>query len=119
MLREEIVNKENLLKIILILGMLCSAPMIASAEVQKNRHEFTDAVTVSHRHSFKLNLPPQEAIQLFTAKGEIPWIPVWNPAILRGDGYKKGSIFVGAPGKNSTYITIDYNQKLSTRSMRE
>lgn len=104
-------EEKNLLEALVTVGSFFIVPGILAVGIHKNVHKFTDAVSVSHSDSFELKLLPQDAIQLFTAKGETAWIPGWNPSLLKGDGYEKGSVFAISHGKHSTFIPIDYDEE--------
>ncbi|MCV2884028.1 hypothetical protein OE749_04910 [Aestuariibacter sp. AA17] len=62
-----------------------------------------DAVTVERISSFELSMPPEKALPLFTAPGEILWAPGWNPNILSGDGFEKGTAWLTQHGNITTY----------------
>ena len=69
-----------------------------------------DATTVFRNGSFELDMTPEEALPLFTAPGEKLWISVWDPIILYGDGYEKGTTFVTTNHGQTTYWLVnDYN----------
>jgi len=69
-----------------------------------------DAVTIARTGSFELDMAPDEAQPLFTAPGEKLWIPIWDPVILSGDGYEKGTAFVTNNHGHTTYwLVTDYD----------
>ncbi len=69
-----------------------------------------DAVTIARTGSFELDMTPDEAQPLFTAPGEKLWIPIWDPVILSGDGYEKGTAFVTNNHGHTTYwLVTDYD----------
>lgn len=69
-----------------------------------------DALTIARTGSFELDMTPEEALPLFTAPGEKLWIPVWDPVVLNGDGYEKGTVFVTSNHGNTTYwLVTDYD----------
>jgi len=69
-----------------------------------------DAVTIARTGSFELDMTPEEAQPLFTAPGERLWISVWDPFILHGDGYEKGTAFVTSNHGHTTYwLVTDYD----------
>lgn len=69
-----------------------------------------DAITIARTGSFELELSPEQALPLFTAPGEKLWIPIWDPAILNGDGYEKGTAFVTSNHGHTTYwLVTDYD----------
>lgn len=53
-----------------------------------------DAVSMSRTGSFELDMAPADAFPLFTAPGEELWAPGWEPFILHGDGFEKGTVWV-------------------------
>ena len=69
-----------------------------------------DALTVTRTGSFELDMTPEEALPLFTAPGEKLWISIWDPVILHGDGYEKGTAFVTTNHGHATYwLVTDYD----------
>lgn len=71
-----------------------------------------DALTVSRTGSFELEMAPEEALPLFTAPGEKLWIPGWDPVVLHGDGFEKGTVFVTeAHGHTTHWLVMDYDTK--------
>ena len=69
-----------------------------------------DALTIARTGSFELDMTPEEAQPLFTAPGEKLWIPIWDPIILHGDGYEKGTAFVTTNhGHTSYWLVSDYD----------
>jgi len=69
-----------------------------------------DALTVTRTGSFELDMTPEEALPLFTAPGEKLWISIWDPVILHGDGYEKGTAFVTTNHGHTTYwLVTDYD----------
>jgi len=69
-----------------------------------------DALTIARTGSFELDMTPDEALPLFTAPGEKLWISIWDPAILHGDGYEKGTAFVTTNhGHTSYWLVTDYD----------
>lgn len=70
----------------------------------------SDAVTVSRTGSFQLDMAPDKALPLFTAPGEKLWVPGWNPVVLSGDGFEKGTVFVTTGhGHKSYWLVADYD----------
>lgn len=65
-----------------------------------------NALTIARTGSFELDMTPDEALPLFTAPGEKLWIPIWDPVILHGDGYEKGTAFVTRHHGNTTYWLV-------------
>ena len=69
-----------------------------------------EALTIRRAASFDLTLAPDKAFPLFTAPGEKLWIPSWEPFVLSGDGYEKGTIWVTeGHGHRSYWYVEDYN----------
>ena len=69
-----------------------------------------DALTIARTGSVELDMTPEEAQPLFTAPGEKLWIPIWDPIILHGDGYEKGTAFVTTNhGHTSYWLVSDYD----------
>jgi hypothetical protein len=69
-----------------------------------------DAVTIARAGSFELDMTPDEALPLFTAPGERLWISIWDPAILHGDGFERGTVFVTTNHGHTTYwLVTDYD----------
>ena len=69
-----------------------------------------DALTITRTGSFELDMTPEEALPLFTAPGEKLWIPIWDPVVLNGDGYEKGTVFVTNNHGHTTYwLVTDYD----------
>lgn len=65
-----------------------------------------DALTITRAGSFELDMTPEEALPLFTAPGEKLWISTWDPVILHGDGYEKGTAFVTTNHGHTTYWLV-------------
>lgn len=79
---------------------------------QQSDGSFTssDAVVVSRTGSFRLKMNPDKALPLFTAPGEKLWVPGWNPIVLSGDGFEKGTVFVtSGHGRKSYWLVADYD----------
>jgi len=69
-----------------------------------------DALTITRMGSFELDMTPDQAQPLFTAPGERLWISIWDPVILHGDGYEKGTAFVTNNHGHTTYWFVnDYD----------
>jgi len=62
--------------------------------------------TIVRNGSFELDLPPREALLLFTAPGERLWISEWDPKILHGDGFEAGTVFITTNHGPSTYWQV-------------
>lgn len=61
---------------------------------------------VRQRGSFLLDLPPEEAIKLFTAEGERLWVPDWEPEILGPLPQVEGLVFLTGKGPQQTIWTV-------------
>jgi hypothetical protein len=71
-----------------------------------------EPVTVTHSGTFDLDDPPEKAIYLFTAPGEVVWVPGWEPTILSGDGFEQGTVFLTGHGDESTiWVVVDFDTK--------
>ena len=69
-----------------------------------------DALTIARTGSFELDMTPEEALPLFTAPGEKLWTSIWDPVVLNGDGYEKGTVFVTNNHGHTTYwLVTDYD----------
>ena len=69
-----------------------------------------DALTIARTGLFELDMTPEQALPLFTAPGEKLWISIWDPVILNGDGYEKGTVFVTNNHGHTTYwLVTDYD----------
>ena len=65
---------------------------------------------VEHTGGFRLAMPPEKAIGLFTAQGERLWAPGWDPTVLSGDGTEAGTVFVTSHGHATTiWVVVDYD----------
>lgn len=72
----------------------------------------TTAITLAQSGSFELDMTPDQALPLFTAPGEKLWISHWDPTILNGDGFEKGTVFITSDHGATTYWTVmDYDTK--------
>jgi hypothetical protein len=73
------------------------------------RSEFA-AANVTHTGRFHVDAPPEQAICLFTAPGEILWADGWHPVILSGDGTEKGTVFVTTHNEEVTiWVVVDFD----------
>jgi hypothetical protein len=69
-----------------------------------------DALTIARTGSFELDMTPEAALPLFTAPGEKLWISIWDPILLNGDGYERGTAFVTSNHGHTTYwLVTDYD----------
>ncbi|MCP4314921.1 MAG: hypothetical protein GY789_02490 [Hyphomicrobiales bacterium] len=70
----------------------------------------SEAVSVFRTGSFQLDMTPDKALPLFTAPGEKLWVPGWNPVVLSGDGFERGTVFVTfGHGHKSYWLVADYD----------
>jgi len=100
----------------------CSPHSTTHSDPHSNQHteqtmtyDFTasNAITITRSGSFDLDMTPDAALPLFTAPGEKLWIPTWEPMILNGDGFEKGTVFVTAHAGHKTYWHVmDYDTGL-------
>ena len=65
-----------------------------------------DSLTIARSGSFELNMTPEAALPLFTAPGEKLWIFHWDPIVLHGDGYEKGTVFITNHHGYTTYWLV-------------
>ena len=65
-------------------------------------NRFRDTVTIS------VPLPPEEAMLLFTARGERDWVEGWDPEFPAGEPTEEGEgiVFVTTAGGRSTYWVV-------------
>lgn len=83
--------------------------MLSGCDTGRNFSGF-EAVTVSRQGSFELDMEPDSAFPLFTAPGEELWVPGWDPVVLNGDGFEKGTVFVTTNHGPTTYWQVtDYD----------
>lgn len=69
-----------------------------------------DATSVDRSGYFRLDMPADRAFPLFTASGEKLWVPGWNPVVLNGDGFEKGSVFItAAQGRKTFWMVMDFD----------
>lgn len=71
--------------------------------------ETTPASTERRRSrsgSFYLDLPPSDAIHLFTAEGERLWVPGWQPEILGRVPQHEGLVFLTHADGQQTVWTV-------------
>lgn len=62
-----------------------------------------DALTIRRSGFFELDIDPDEALPLFTARGEELWVPGWTPFILSGDGCEEGTVWVTSGNGQTAY----------------
>ena len=69
-----------------------------------------NADTIARTGSFELDMTPENALPLITAPGEKLWISTWDPVMLNGDGFNKGTVFVTSNhGHISYWHVMDYD----------
>ena len=69
-----------------------------------------DPVNVAHSGAFYLDDPPEQTFNLFTAPGEMLWVPGWDPVILSGNGTEKGTVFITSHGGEDTiWVVVDFD----------
>lgn len=69
-----------------------------------------EPVNVAHSGTFDLDDPPEKAIYLFTAPGEVVWVPGWEPTIMNGDGFEQGTVFLTGHGDEATiWVVVDFD----------
>ena len=91
------------------IGILLVCAMLSGCNHGGSFSEF-DALTISRSGSFELDMKPENALPLFTAPGEKLWISIWDPVVLNGDGYEKGTVFVTSNHGHTTYwLVTDYD----------
>lgn len=65
---------------------------------------------IAHSGSFELYEPPEKALYLFTAPGEKTWVPGWDPMVLNGDGFERGTVFTTGTGDEATiWVITDFD----------
>ncbi|MCC3860024.1 SRPBCC family protein [Pseudemcibacter aquimaris] len=100
--------KKNLLLIPLIAFLVL---FTSTANSQETTPMTTEAITVNHTGSFEINMTPDDALPLFTGPGEALWVPNWDPVILNGDGFEKGSVFqTTRDGGTTTWLVLKYDR---------
>ena len=69
-------------------------------------------VSIRHTGSFELRDTPEQALYLFTAPGEIIWVPGWEPVIMSGDGFEEGTVFLTHHDHEETiWVVVDFDTK--------
>jgi len=102
------------MKMTLTIIMLCALAVcvILGSYLFFSTEKFSksDAASISRSGSFELDMAPDKALPLFTALGEKLWISIWDPSILKGDGFEKGTVFVTSNhGSKTHWMVMDYN----------
>ena len=65
---------------------------------------------IAHSGSFELDDCPDKALYLFTAPGEVIWVPGWEPNIMSGDGFEAGTVFTTGHGDEETiWVVVDFD----------
>lgn len=95
-------------KSFIYLTLICSlfSSLIYAASHDQDNFTKTQAVTVTRESSFELDMTPKQALPLFTAPGEIIWVPNWEPVILFGDGFETGTVFTTRNHGSKTYWKV-------------
>lgn len=62
-----------------------------------------DALTITQTGTFELDIEPDDAFVLFTARGEELWVPGRTPFILNGDGYEEGTVWITCGDGHTAY----------------
>jgi hypothetical protein len=77
-------------------------------------NRFRDTVTIS------VPLPPEEAMRLFTARGERDWVEGWDPEFPAGEPAEEGegTVFVTTADGRSTYWVVAARASRSVRYAR-
>lgn len=71
-----------------------------------------EPISINHSGSFELAEPPGKALFLFTAPGEVAWVPGWEPVIMSGDGYEAGTVFLTHHGDEETiWVVTDFDTR--------
>lgn len=89
---------------------VCAALTAASVTssggaVAQGADEFA-ALTVHRSGTLQVDLPPDNALLLFTAPGEKIWIAEWEPRFLHGNGVEAGTVFVTTNRGSDTYWLV-------------
>lgn len=87
-----------------------AAPAAIGGEVIEQAEGEFKAANVAYTGTVHVDMPPEQAFQLFTAPGERLWVDGWDPVILSdGDGRDKGSVFVTTYAQDVTiWVVVDY-----------
>ena len=100
----------SLFSLVLGLSVLLAGGLLSSCYHGDDFSDF-EATTVARQGSFDLNMSPEKALPLFSAPGEKLWISAWDPIILNGDGFEKGTVFITTNHGHTTYwLVTDYDQ---------
>ncbi len=96
-----------------LLALLAIPTPIVGAATGETEITFEPAY-VKQTGGFHLAIPPEKAIELFTAPGERLWAPGWDPTILSGDGTEEGTVFVtNSHGHGATiWVVVDYDTEV-------
>ncbi len=54
--------------------------------------------SVERTHTIYVDYEPGVAARLFSAEGEICWVPGWTATLLKGDGFNKHDLFLNTQG---------------------
>lgn len=89
-----------------VCAALTATSVLGTGTIEATEIAEFEALTVSRSGSFTLDLPPREALLLFTAPGEKLWIEEWDPVILHGDGFESGTVFITTNHGPHTYWLV-------------
>ena len=85
-------------------------PVILVGLAAANAEATFKPIHVKHTGGFRLAMPPERAIELFTGPGERSWVPGWDPTVLSGDGTEMGTVFVTSDAHSTTvWVVVDYD----------
>jgi hypothetical protein len=68
-----------------------------------------ETLSIVRSGTLHVDLPPEQALMLFTAPGEKLWVDEWDPVILSGDGLEKGSVFVTEAHEKTIWLVIEFD----------
>lgn len=75
---------------------------------------------VSHTTSIRVNAPPEEALPLFTAKGEELWVAGWKPKYIYPESGETEVGLIWTTAINDTtraiWVTVEYDSEKGTAS---
>lgn len=65
--------------------------------------------------SFLIPIPPDDAFGLFTAEGEMLWVPGWSPDIFGPSPQQPGLVFLTGPEEQRTFWTVIQSDRQEKR----